>query len=128
MRSLRLLLADDDPYIRRVAEISLRRDGFAVSVAADGLEALRALTEQEFDLVVLDGIMPGLDGLEACRRIRMDSRTSHLPVVILSARSQQTDETAAAAVGATGYILKPFNALTLGAQVRKVCGELPVPS
>lgn len=119
-----ILLAEDDPHIRRVSEVALRRDGFDVLAVTDGTEALQMLEDRLFDLVVLDGMMPNLDGLEVCRRIRCDPRTSHLPVIMLSARTQASDEAAGEAAGATGYIRKPFDALSLGRQIRAICADV----
>jgi CheY-like chemotaxis protein len=119
-----ILLAEDDPHIRRVSEVALRRDGFEVYSVADGLHALRALEERPFDLVVLDGMMPVLDGVEVCRRIKENPRTRHVPVVLLSARSQVSDEQAGRAAGAAGYVRKPFDALGLGGELRRLCDPL----
>ena len=116
-----ILLAEDDPHIRRVSEIALRRDGFSVMAVTDGTEVLQLLEDRLFDLVVLDGMMPNLDGLETCRRIKANPRTRHIPVVMLSARTQTTDEVASRAAGAVGYIRKPFDALGLGNELRRLC-------
>jgi two-component system phosphate regulon response regulator PhoB len=115
---MKVLLAEDDPNIRRVAQVALARAGFVVSVVGDGIEALQLLEDELPDLIVLDGMMPKMDGLDACRRIKANPRTANIPVIILSARSQNADEHAARDVGAIAYIKKPFNALTLGAEVR----------
>lgn len=117
---LRVLFAEDDPFIRRVVQIALTRDGFEVEIVENGALALARLEACAFDAVVLDGMMPEVDGLEACRRIRAHATLASLPVVILSARSQNTDEAAALAVGATAYIKKPFDATTLGAELRAI--------
>jgi CheY-like chemotaxis protein len=116
-----ILLAEDDPHIRRVSEVALRRDGFEVFSVADGLHALQALEERPFDLVVLDGMMPALDGVEVCRRIKENPRTQNVPVVLLSARSLVADEQAGRSAGAVGYIRKPFDALGLGTELRRLC-------
>jgi DNA-binding response OmpR family regulator len=117
-----VLLAEDDPHIRRVSEVALRRDGFRVSSVPDGPDALELLEHHPFDVVVLDGMMPTLDGIEVCRRIKRNPRTAHVPVIMLSARTQVSDETAGYDAGAIGYIRKPFDALTLGAEIRRICG------
>lgn len=119
----RLLLAEGDRYVRRVAEIALRRDGFAVTPVSYGFEALRALHAGAFDVAVLDGAMQGLDGLETCRYIRLDEKTARLPVLILGPW-QNLGGKASSAAGVTGYIRKPFNALTLGLQVRRACAPV----
>ncbi len=118
-----VLLAEDDPHIRRVSEIALRRSGFEVCTVADGAEALELLDDRLFDLVVLDGMMPNVDGLEACRQIKANPRTAHVRVIMLSARSQEADERAGFEAGACAYIRKPFNALGLGTQIRQICGD-----
>lgn len=120
-----VLLAEDDPAIRRIAEIALGREGFEVYSVGDGAEALQYLEDSLFDLVILDGLMPKMDGLEACRRMKANRRTARIPVIILSARSQHADEAAGRAAGAAGYIRKPFNATLLGWQVRSICGGVP---
>lgn len=117
-----VLLAEDDPAVRRIAEILLAREGFDVSVVSDGAEALRHLEISLCDIVILDGLMPKMDGLEACRRMKANPRTAGIPVIIVSARSQHADEDAGRAAGAAGYIRKPFDAQTLGGQVRTICG------
>jgi CheY-like chemotaxis protein len=119
-----ILVAEDDPYIRRVTEVSLKRAGFQVRCVKDGLEALEAFEEASFDLLLIDGMMPRMDGIEACRRIRSDPRFAHVPVILLSARSHQNDEDAARAAGATAYIVKPFDALTLPDRIRQICADL----
>lgn len=116
-----VLLAEDDPAIRRIAEIALGREGFDVYTVGDGSEALQYLEDSLFDLVILDGLMPKMDGLEACRRMKANPRTARIPVIILSARSQQADVAAGRAAGAAGYIRKPFDATRLGRQVRAIC-------
>jgi CheY-like chemotaxis protein len=119
----KVLIAEDDPFIRRVAEIALRRAGFEVSTVGDGVEALQMLEESLPDLVILDGMMPKMDGLEACRRLKTNPRTANLPVIMLSARSQLTDEEAGRQAGAIGYITKPFDAPTLGKEIERICSE-----
>jgi CheY-like chemotaxis protein len=116
-----VLIAEDDPCIRRVSEVALRREGFEVTSVADGIEALQLLEDRVFDLVILDGMMPNLDGLDVCRRIKANPRTAQVPVIMLSARSQAGDQEASRAAGAIGYIRKPFDALSLGREVRVIC-------
>jgi len=116
-----ILLAEDDPHIRRVSEVALRRHGFDVVSVSDGTEVLDALDHRSFDLVLLDGMMPSLDGVETCKRIKANPRTTAQRVIMLSARTQASDEQAGLAAGAMGYIRKPFNALTLGDEIRRLC-------
>jgi CheY-like chemotaxis protein len=116
-----ILLADDDPYLRRLSEVALRRTGFSITCVEDGADALMMLQDVLPDLVVLDGMMPKVGGLEACRRIKADPRTAEVPVIILSAQGDAADEEAARQAGAAGFIRKPFDAATLGDRIRAIC-------
>lgn len=108
--SLRLLVADDEPHIRRILITLLEAAGFQVAVACDGPEALAYLRgAEECDLVLMDLIMPGLDGLEVLRRIREMEGRSGIPVIILSAKGQDTDRDEALALGANDFMTKPFS-------------------
>lgn len=120
-----VLVAEDDAFIRRVVEVALRRSGFEVRSVVDGIDLLEAVEAAVPDLIILDGMMPRLDGIETCRRLKADPRFAHLPVIMLSARSHELDEKAARDVGAIGYIVKPFNANTLADRVREICEALP---
>ncbi len=119
-----ILVAEDDPCIRRVAELSLKRAGFQVCCVKDGLEAVEAFEQGRYDLLLIDGMMPRMDGIEATRRLRADPRFAQLPIILLSARSHQDDEEAARQAGATGYIVKPFDALTLADKIREICAAI----
>jgi DNA-binding response OmpR family regulator len=119
-----ILLAEDDPFIRRISEISLKRAGFTVRSVEDGADVLRVLDESLVDLVILDGLMPTMDGLEACRRMKADPRTAAIPVIMLSARTDLADLEAGRAAGAVGYINKPFDPGALGQRVRDICAGL----
>jgi DNA-binding response OmpR family regulator len=118
-------VAEDDAFIRRVVEVALRRSGLEVRSVVDGVDLLEAVETAVPDLVIVDGMMPRLDGIETCRRLKADPRFAHLPVIVLSARSHELDEKAAREAGAIGYIVKPFNANTLAARVREICEALP---
>ncbi len=120
-----VLVAEDDAFIRRVVEVALRRSGLEVRSVVDGVDLLEAVETAVPDLVIVDGMMPRLDGIETCRRLKADPRFAHLPVIVLSARSHELDEKAAREAGAIGYIVKPFNANTLAARVREICEALP---
>ena len=115
---MKLLLVDDDPDIRLVARMALKRAGFAVSIAEDGQQALEAVRTDRPDVILLDWMMPEMDGPEVCRRLKGNSLTTSIPVIFLTARSQQAEIARGLAMGAAGYIVKPFDALTLGDEVR----------
>lgn len=113
-----LLLVDDDPAIRLIAVRALKRAGFTVRTATDGAEALEAVRAEPPDVILLDWMMPEMDGPEVCRRIKKDPAFAGIPIIFLTARSQQAEVAGGLALGAAGYIVKPFDALTLGDEVR----------
>jgi two-component system, OmpR family, response regulator len=111
------LVVDDEARIREVVEYALRREGFRVSSAADGQQALELAARDEPDLVVLDVMLPELDGLEVCRQLR---RRSRAPVLFLSARSEEVDRIVGLELGGDDYLTKPFSPRELVARVRAV--------
>lgn len=119
---LSVLVAEDDPHIRRVLEVTLRRQGFAVTAVADGVEALEMLQSRVFDVVLADGMMPRLGGLDVCRRLKADPRLAAIPVIVLSARTSLTDEAAVREAGAAGFLRKPFDIVVLREAIRRVVG------
>jgi DNA-binding response OmpR family regulator len=113
----RVLLVEDDPSIREVASLGLQQAGFRVTSAAEGREGLLQFRQTPFDVIVLDVMLPGLDGLEVCRAIRRDSQ---VPVVFLSARSDTVDVVVGLELGADDYVTKPFELPELVARIRAV--------
>lgn len=118
--SLTVVLAEDDPDIQLVARLALRRAGFTVTVANNGQEALDAVRRQAPDVVLLDWMMPELDGPEACRQLKADPATAAIPVIFLTAKSQEAEIQRGLSLGAAGYVTKPFDALSLGQQVKDI--------
>ncbi len=112
-----ILVVDDEPSICEVLELYLRRAGYRVQVAADGPAALRALTAELPDLVVLDVMLPGVDGLEITRRLRVEGST---PVILLTARTEEADRILGLELGADDYVVKPFSPPELVSRVRAV--------
>ncbi|HWK27998.1 MAG TPA: response regulator transcription factor [Solirubrobacter sp.] len=106
-RAPRILLVDDEQPIQTLLSFPLQRDGYEVVQAADGMEALARYDEQLFDLVVLDVMLPRLDGLEVCRRLRAKGET--VPIIMLTAKSEEIDKVLGLELGADDYITKPFS-------------------
>jgi DNA-binding response OmpR family regulator len=115
-----LLLVEDDPDIQLVARAALTRAGFTVTAVSNGPAALDAVRTAPPDVVLLDWMMPEMDGTEVCRRLKADPSSAAIPVIFLTARSQQAEIARGLSLGAAGYIVKPFDALTLGTQVREM--------
>lgn len=119
----RILLAEDDRFLRRAAEATLRQQGFAVTVAADGEEALRLARDAPPDLVLLDLIMPKVHGFEVLRALREDPRTAAVPVIVLSNLGQEADVQRALEAGASAYLVKANLSLQeLSRKVRDALG------
>jgi two-component system phosphate regulon response regulator PhoB len=117
---MRVVLAEDDPSVRAIAKMALRRDGFDVTTANDGAEALRLVSEHLPDVALVDWMMPEVDGLDVCRQLKADARTCDIPVILFTARSQKAEIDTGLGLGVAGYITKPFDALTLGQQIRDI--------
>src|SRR5438045_3063756 len=105
-RSARILLVDDEQSIQTLLSYPLRKDGYDVVQATDGREALARFGESSFDLVVLDVMMPQIDGLEVCRRLRAKSS---VPIIMLTAKAEEIDKVLGLELGADDYITKPFS-------------------
>jgi len=112
-----ILIVDDEPIVREVVEQYLKQDGFVVDAAADGLEAMRRFQAARPDLVLLDLMLPGLDGLEVCRQMRA---LSNVPIIMLTAKTDEIDTIIGLSVGADDYIAKPFSPREVVARVKAV--------
>jgi DNA-binding response OmpR family regulator len=122
----RVLLVDDEPAIRLIARAALLRAGFTVLVAGDGASALAIAAVDPPDLILLDWMLPDLDGFTVCARLKADPRTARVPVVFLTAKAAPDVELRCRGLGARGWIAKPFNPFELGTRVRAFCnGEHP---
>ncbi|NIT86094.1 MAG: response regulator transcription factor [Gemmatimonadetes bacterium] len=116
----RILVVDDEPHIRRVLSAVLEERGYDVCLASNGTEGLDELGGGPIDLVILDLMMPGASGLEILSRIRSDPRRSETPVIILTAKGQDTDREAALAGGANDFLTKPFSPKKLIARIEEI--------
>ncbi len=116
----RLLIVEDEDAQAEMLRYNFSREGFDVLVAADGDEALLAVDEQQPDLVLLDWMLPGTSGIAICQRLRARQATRNLPIIILTARSEETDRIRGLESGADDYVVKPFSPSELVARVRAV--------
>jgi two-component system alkaline phosphatase synthesis response regulator PhoP len=122
MAGKRVLVVDDDAKTVELVKLYLNRDGYRVFTAYDGNEALRLAQEKRPDLIVLDVMLPGIDGFEVCRIIRAES---DVPVIMLTARTTDQDKLEGLELGADDYVTKPFSPRELAARVRAVLRRLP---
>ncbi|MFC1893214.1 response regulator transcription factor [Chloroflexota bacterium] len=122
MAGKRVLVVDDDAKTVELVKLYLNRDGYQVLTASDGIEALRLAREGHPDLIVLDLMLPGIDGLEVCRTIRNES---DVPVIMLTARTTDQDKLTGLDIGADDYVTKPFSPRELAARVRVILRRLP---
>ena len=113
----KIVVADDDVDVRMLVALKLRHSGYDVVDVGDGAAAVDACRSEKPDLVVLDLMMPVMSGLEACRAIKAEPGLADVPVVLLTARAQNTDVDAGLAVGADAYVTKPFSPKELAARV-----------
>ncbi len=122
MANQRVLVVDDDVKTVELVKLYLNRDGYRVITAHDGIAALRLAKESHPDLIVLDLMLPGIDGLEVCRRLRDES---DVPIIMLTARTTDQDKLTGLGLGADDYVTKPFSPRELAARVRAVLRRLP---
>ncbi|HDR7636976.1 TPA: response regulator transcription factor, partial [Bacillus mycoides] len=111
----KILIVDDDKEIRNLTSVYLENEGLKTQKAEDAIEALELLEEKRFDLIILDVMMPNMDGIEACMKIREEL---NMPIIMLSAKSEDIDKIQGLASGADDYLSKPFNPLELIARVK----------
>ncbi len=104
----RVLVVDDEPDLIRILEFGLRAAGYQVDVAADGQEGLKRARETRPDIILLDLMLPKLDGYKVCRLLKFDERYRNIPIIILSARTQEGDQSLAIQMGANRFITKPY--------------------
>ena len=121
---MRLLCADDEEDIRTILQLALSLDPeMEVELVDSGEAALARARAERFDAILLDGMMPGLDGYETCRRLKSDPATAAIPVVFLTAKTQRSEVEQALTVGAVACLVKPFDPMTLAADLRGALGR-----
>ncbi len=116
----RVLIVEDEPDIRELLVFHLEREGYHVTQCRNGAEALRVARSTRPDLILLDLMLPEMDGLEVCRRLRQDPATQAVPVVMLTARGDEVDRVLGLELGADDYVVKPFSPRELVARIRAV--------
>ena len=114
----RILVAEDDPDIGSLLEHYLRKAGFMATIVTSGREVMPQIKREAPDLVVLDLMLPGLDGLQVCRAIRADANTAAIPIIMLTAKAEESDRIVGLELGADDYITKPFSPNEVVARVR----------
>jgi two-component system phosphate regulon response regulator PhoB len=118
MSAAAILVIEDDPEIRELLEFSLAKEGWSISFACDGEEGQKALSRSHFDCIVLDIMLPGIDGIELLRRIKADPVTKRLPVIMTTAKGEDTDVVTGLELGADDYVVKPYSPRVLAARIR----------
>ncbi len=119
-----VLLAEDDADIRDLVTFKLRQQGYEVRAFEDGLSALASARDEMPDLALLDVTMPGMSGLDVCRELRADPATADVPIILLTARAQESDIETGFSVGADDYVVKPFSPRELVSRVQAVLARI----
>ena len=119
-----ILVVEDEDSLATLLQYNLQKDGYEVRLAGDGEEALLMIDERLPDLVVLDWMLPKVSGIEVCRRLRQRNETRNLPIVILTARGEESDRVRGLDTGADDYVVKPFSMTELTARIRAVLRRL----
>ncbi len=119
----RILVVDDEVYIVHILDFSLGMEGYEVVTALDGEQALEKVAQQKPDLIVLDIMMPKLDGYETCKALKSREETKDIPVILLSAKGRNVDQKTGFEVGADDYITKPFSPRKLVERINSILGQ-----
>jgi DNA-binding response OmpR family regulator len=117
---MKILLAEDEPDIQLVTRIALEDEGNVVVIVDDGEAAFERAQQETFDVILLDIMMPRLDGFGACTKLKAHPHTQDMPIIFLTARSQSFDVQGGLQLGAIGYIIKPFDVFSLAEEIRKI--------
>jgi phosphate regulon transcriptional regulator PhoB len=120
MNNKNILIVDDEPDLIELVSYNLKKEGFAVSTAADGEEALQKIKKTAFHIILLDLMLPGIQGMELCRIIRGNPKTEHVPIIMLTAKGEESDKIRGLETGADDYMTKPFSPKELIARVKAV--------
>jgi two-component system alkaline phosphatase synthesis response regulator PhoP len=123
----KILVVDDEEVLVETIAYNLEQSGYQVETAATGVSALEAAHRESFDLIVLDIMLPGMDGLEVCRQLRREDRTATVPIIMLTAKSEEIDKVVGLEVGADDYVTKPFGRRELLARIRALLRRADYP-
>ena len=120
MGKIRILMVEDDKDIIELVQYNLEREGFPITATSNGEDALRILEKETPGLILLDLMLPGMDGLETCRLIKQETRTKNVPIIMLTAKSEESDVVVGLQLGADDYLTKPFSPKVLIARIKAV--------
>ena len=123
-----VLVVDDDPVIQKLLQVNFEMEGYRVITASDGVEGLDRARSERPDIVILDVMMPKMNGLEVASALKGDPATSSIPIILLSAKAQEADVQAGRQTGAEDYVTKPFDPLELLERVARLVGEPSEPA
>lgn len=118
MTNKKVLIVDDEEHIRELIKFNLKKEGYDTAMAVNGSEALKVIKETKFDLILLDLMLPEVDGLEVCKEIRKNEETSDIPVMMITAKGEEFDKVLGLELGADDYITKPFSIRELMARIK----------
>src|SRR5512135_106718 len=125
--SKRILIIEDEKEIQDLLQMYLKREGFEVQIAKDGEAGLRKASQDKFDLLLLDLMLPHADGLEICRALRSQPQTASLPIIMITAKAEESDRIVGLEIGADDYITKPFSPREVVARVKALFRRLEKP-
>ncbi|MFQ5505611.1 MAG: response regulator [Planctomycetota bacterium] len=126
MKQEKIVVIEDEPDIREVIEHTMSREGYRVRATGDGAEGLRLVKKEAPDAVLLDLMLPGLDGIEVCRKLKEDALTRAIPIVMVTAKGEESDIVLGLRIGADDYVTKPFSPRELVARVKAVLRRGPL--
>jgi DNA-binding response OmpR family regulator len=121
----KILVVEDEKFAREILKFSLTNEGYEVSVANDGLEGVNKASAKNYDLIIMDVMMPNLDGYEACRRLKANEKTKAIPIILFTGRAQKKDVLNGLQAGADDYMIKPYKMQELLHKITKFIGPIP---
>ena len=127
MAKPRILIVDDERNIVEALKYNLEKEGFRILIAFDGAEALKLAGREAIDAIVLDWMLPEIDGLEVCRLLRQEDRTKPIPILMLTVKSEETDKVLGLEMGVDDYMTKPFSQRELIARIRSLLRRATAP-